>query len=134
MKLNNYIKLLFVLAVFLTADRAFSMTGGIGNPNTSLLSASDSNDFLTIYKKKEKGLDVYTFTPKKKGDEETIKATENRLKVMVEGFVSFSVDKKNMVKVVTDPNKITEDNLSLVMSIVVKIHEYLPTNYTIEEL
>lgn len=134
MKLNNYIKLLFVLTVFLTADRAFSMTGGIGNPNTSLLSASDSNDFLTIYKKKEKGLDVYTFTPKKQVDKETITMLENRLKVVAEGFVSFSVDKKNVVKVVTDPSKITEDSLNLTMAIVVKIYEYLPTNYTIEEL
>lgn len=134
MKLNNYIKLIFVLAVFLTADKAFSVTGGTGDPNTSLLSASDSNDFLTIYKKKEKGLDVYTFTPKITVDKETITALENRLKVVAEGFVSFSADTKNVVKVVTDPSKITDDNLNLVMAVAVKIYDYYPTNYTIEEL
>lgn len=134
MKLKNYIKLIFVLAVFLTVDRAFSMTEETGNPNISEFSENFSNDFLTIYKKREKGLDVYTFTPKRERDKETILALENRLKNTVEGFVSFSVDKKNEVKVVTDPSKIIAEGLDLTLRVAVKIYEYSPNNYTIEQL
>lgn len=134
MKLKNYIKLIFVLAVFLAADGVFSMPGKIRNNDISTFSGGISNDILTIYKKREKGLDVYTFTPEKKADKEVISAIENRLKVLIDGFVSFSVDKKNEVKIVTDPSKISEEGLKQTIAIIVPIYEYYPTNYKIEKL
>lgn len=134
MKLKNYIQLILVLVVFSTTDKAFSMMYETGKPNLSPISASDSSDPLTIYKKREKGLDVYTFTPDKIPNKETAEAIENRLKNVVDGFVSFTMNTKNEVKIVTDPSKITEKGLSLTLASIVKIHDYSPTNYEIIEL
>jgi len=119
----------FVLSVFFTFTCVFAGT------NNNIKNENFQDQKLEIYKKKENGLDVYTFTPKNQIDKELMEAIENRLKVITEQAVlSFSADDKNLVTLKIAPDSITEDGLNLVLAIVVKIHEYYSSDYIIIEL
>jgi len=141
MKREFYTQFIFIIAVFFMANTVFSNTDKANNEDLltiSLIFSSISGDemqdgILTIHKTTKKGLDVYTFTPEKKSDKEFLAAIDNRLKNMIEGFVSVSANDKNVVEIVTDPTKITEEGLELTMAIVIKFYEYYRGNYKIEE-
>ena len=141
MKGKNYTQFIFIIAVFFMANTAFSNTDRANNEElltiSSIFSSTSEDDMqddiLTIHKTTKKGLDVYTFTPEKKSDKEFLAAIDNRLKNMIEGFVSVSANDKNVVEIVTDPTKITEEGLELTMAIVIKFYEYYRGNYKIEE-
>lgn len=144
MKRKIYAQFIFVLAIFFMANSAFAKASATNGEKIlrnkvkffeSLVNISDDKkqDILTIQKKTKDGLDVYSFTPKQQSDKELLRAIENRLKVVAEGFVSVSSDDKNVVTIVADPNKITESNLELSIDVVIKIYGYYRGNYKIEE-
>jgi len=121
----------FILSIFFTLTCVFA---GISN-NIKREIFQDQEEEITIYKKNEKGLDVYTFTPKNQLDKETLEAIENRMKVVTEqGVLSFSADDKNLVTLIIDPATITGDGLSHALAVAVKVHGYYSSNYTIIEL
>jgi len=91
-------------------------------------------EILVIYKKNEKELDLYTFTPKIQADRDLITAVENRLKVINKGVVSFSANDKNLVTLIVNPAVITKEGLEHSLRIVTKIHEYYADQYKIIEL
>jgi len=141
MKREFYTQFIFIIAVFFMANTAFSNTDKANNEDLltiSLIFSSISGDemqdgILTIHKTTKNGLDIYTFTPEKHIDKEIILAVENRLKVMIEGFVSLSTNDKNVVKIVTDPAKITTEGLERSINIVIRFYEFNNGNYKIEE-
>jgi len=119
----------FVLSVF------FAFTCVFASTNNNIKNENFQDQKIEIYKKKEKGLDVYTFTPKNQLNKELIDGIENRLKVITEQAVlSFSADDKNLVTLKIAPDAITEDGLNLVLAIVVKAHGYYSSDYIIIEL
>jgi|GEM_PF-1247750 len=127
----------FTLSVLFTFSSVFAGT----NDNIKRESSSQKHKSfeeqdreLIIYKKSEKQLDVYTFTPKKQVDKDVIIAVENRLKVLNQGVVSFSRDDKNLVTLTVDPAVITKEGLEQSLSIVIKIHEYYSSECKIIEL
>ncbi|HEY8401833.1 MAG TPA: hypothetical protein VIK89_11245 [Cytophagaceae bacterium] len=82
------------------------------------------NKEIQVTKKTEKGKNLYIFTPDSKVKDEDLKALENRLKTVAEGFVSLSADKKNEVKVVVDPAVITDERLEWCLRVVTKFYGY----------
>src|SRR5690554_774765 len=141
MKREFYTQFIFIIAVFFMANTVFSNTDKANNEDLltiSLIFSSISGDemqdgILTIHKTTKNGLDIYTFTPEKHIDKEIILAIENRLKVMIEGFVSVSANDKNVIKIVTDPTKITAEGLERSINIVIRFYEFNNGNYQIEE-
>jgi len=120
----------FLIFIFFTFTCVFaSINNNIKNENFQ-----DQDKELLIYKKNEKDLDVYTFTPKNQLDKELINAVENRLKTINKGVVSFSADEKNLVTLLVDPAVISEDELENTLAIVVKVHGYYSSDYKIIEL
>lgn len=123
----------FVLTVF-TFGNVFSKTG---KQKAESIYASERVDLgfsvrdIIVEKITNNEIDIYTFIPDKALDAETISAIENRFKVVVEGFVSLSVDDNNKVKLVTDNSKITQEGADFLLSVTIKLYEY--TNYKIEE-
>lgn len=140
MKRKNYIQfILGLVAVFVTTG-VFSNTGKIVGGDEGFVCGFFINSYyceqanvLDIYKYKEKGLDLYTFTSDVVADDELVSAVGARLKNIVEGFVSFSVDDKNVVKIVMDPAEITEEGVVRVIGTIIKLYEYYPNNYNIIE-
>jgi len=121
----------FILSIFFTFTCVFASI----NDNIKRENFQDQEKELTIFKKNEKGLDVYTFTPKNQLDKETMEAIENRMKVVTEqGVLSFSADDKNLVSLIIDPTAITEDGLSHALAVAVKVHGYYSSDYIIIEL
>lgn len=144
MKKKIYIQIFFAIITFFIASNAFSKTYGFAEKETLILKKrvptvltkvliTEEQDILTVYKKSQKGLDVYTFNPGKKSDKELMTAIENRLKNTTTGFVSLSSNSQNTVKLVIDPSKIKKHDFEVVMGVVVKMYEYYPTNYNIIE-
>lgn len=141
MKKKIYTQFIFVVAIFFMVNNTFANTEKVNNKDFltiySIFSCTaESNmqdDLLTIRKTTKNGLDVYTFVPEKIIDKETLLAIENRLKVMIEGFVSVSANDKNVIKIVTDPTKITAEGLERSINIVIRFYEFNNGNYQIEE-
>lgn len=132
MKMKIFLQV-FVLTVF-TFGNVFSKTG---KQKAESIYASERVDLgfsvrdIIVEKITNNEIDIYTFIPDKALDAETISAIENRFKVVVEGFVSLSVDDNNKVKLVTDNSKITQEGADFLLSVTIKLYEY--TNYKIEE-
>jgi len=124
----------FALAIF------FSFTCSFANIKKAKQEPFFSNirpiqeEILTIYKKTEKELDIYSFTPKIQADRDLITAIENRLKVTNKGVVSFSADDKNLVTLIIDPAVISRESLEHSLRVVTKIYEYYSDQYEIIEL
>jgi len=125
----------FALAIF------FSFTCSFANIKKAKQGPFFSNirpiqeEILIIYKKTEKELDIYTFTPKNQLDKELMEAIENRLKVVTEqGVLSFSADQKNLVTIVIDPDTITEYEWSNTFNIIAQTYGYPSNHYKIIEL
>jgi|SRR5690606_17251749 len=145
MKTKLYIKIICTLTIFLVTSSAFPLAKGLNTtshpsfykivlfPVDAKTSGIVQEDVLTIYKKRKQELNVYTFTPQKQSDKELLSAIENRLKNMIDGFVSLSDKGNNLVEIIIDPHKITEDDFRRTMAIIVKLYDYYPTNYNIIE-
>lgn len=130
MKRGVYVWFMVVLAVIFTANNAFSMSEE-GKDKTAFFDIVQ-DDIIKIYKKTEKGIDTYTYQPKGTLDEYTITAIESRLKNMYDEMVSFSVDEKNVVKLVMKPIA-SEDEFNRIIAIVTKPYEYYQGNFEIIE-
>jgi len=127
----------FIMLVFFTFPCVFAGTND--NIKNYIFSEKYKNfeeqdRELIIYKKTEKGLDLYKFTPNNQVDEDLIIDVENRLKVINQGGVSFSRNDKNLVTLIVDPKLISEEELQRSLSIVIKIHEYYYSECKIIEL
>jgi len=121
----------FILSIFFTFTCVFASI----NDNIKRKNFQDQEKELMIFKKNEKGLDVYTFTPKNQLDKETMEAIENRMKVVTEqGVLSFSADDKNLVTLIIDPATITEDEWSNTFNIIAQTYGYSSNDYKIIEL
>lgn len=136
MKMKFYLHFVVILVLFATGNAFAKNTNSLfckENPAEAIMLqhiVDTNNDReLKITKKTEKGLDIYTFIPDSKIDKELLTAIENRLKVVVEGFVSLSVNDKNEVKIVTDPAVITNEKLDFCFVVVAKAYGY--SDYTI---
>ena len=144
MKRKIYTHFIFVLAIFFMVNSAFAKTSTTDGEDIlrnkvklfesfGKISDDKKQDILTIHKKTKDGLDIYTFTPEQKSNKELLLAIENRLKVMVEGFISVTSDDENVVKIITDPTKVAEEGLELSIAAVIKVYGYYRGNYKIEE-
>ncbi len=88
-------------------------------------------DTIIVEKTTNNEMDIYTFVAEKVLSSEIIPAIEARFKVIVEGFISLSVDNNNRVKLVTNNSLITQENVDFLLTTTIKLYEY--TNYKIEK-
>ncbi|MFA5555690.1 MAG: hypothetical protein WCY06_03640 [Flavobacteriaceae bacterium] len=132
MKRKVFLQVL-VLTVFVFGN-AFSKTN---EQKTESIYASERVNLelsvgeIIVEKTTTNELDIYTFIPEKVLDTQTISAIENRFKVVVEGFVSLSVEDGNKIKLITDNTTITPENEDFLLSVTIKLYEY--ANYKIKE-
>lgn len=142
MKLKIYIQFITALVLF-GANDAFSnikndqqvvlLSEELSIGNVSSLNEGEEIGYgkeLSVTKKTVDGLSVYTFTPDIKIDDVTLLAVQNRLNVLVDGFVSLSVADENEVHLVLDPAVVTEERTHFSLAVVMKIYEY--SNYVIK--
>src|SRR5690606_14008438 len=114
-------------------QQVFLLSEELFEDNVSSLNKEGKTGYgkeLSVTKKTIDGLSVYTFTPDIKTDEVTLLAVQNRLNVLVNGFVSLSVTDENEVHLVLDPAVVTEERTHFSLAVVMKIYEY--SNYVIK--
>jgi len=127
---NQCFSLVYFLYIFFTFSCVFANINDIMKKENF----QNQDTELVIYKKTEKGLDVYTFTPKNQLDKELMDAIENRLKVNNDGVVSFSADEKNLVTLSIDSAVISEEELKHTFNVVCQTFSYLSNDYKIIRL
>ncbi len=142
MKFKIHIQFITMLVLFVTNDAFANLKSDIKSvalykelciENVSCFSFLTKTDYgkeLSVAKKIVDGLSIYSFTPNIKTDKDTFLAVENRLNVLVEGFVSLSVDDKNEVQLVLDSAVVTEERVAFSLTVLMKIYEY--SNYVIK--
>lgn len=88
-------------------------------------------DTIVVEKTTNNEMDIYTFVAEKVLSSEIIPAIEARFKVIVEGFISLSVDNNNRVKLITNNSLISQENVDFLLNTTIRLYEY--TNYKIQE-
>lgn len=134
MKFKICIQFILALVLFVS-NEAFSnvKNGRLNESNIQVayeLNVSSFTKELTVYHQTVDGLSVYTFVPEIKTDQDTFLAVENRLSVLVEGFVSLKVNQENQVQLTLDPAIVSQERVAFSLSVLMKIYEY--SNYVIK--
>lgn len=88
-------------------------------------------DTIIVEKTTNNEMDIYTFVAEKVLSSEIIPAIEARFKVIVEGFISLSVDNNNRVKLITNNSLISQENVDFLLNTTIRLYEY--TNYKMEK-
>lgn len=143
MRKSVYIKLVLIVAFFAVnaafsknqkSDKKISLYKMVSSENKNqpeTLCVLRNDDEVSVAKTTKGNLDIYVFKPDNKFDRETMLAVADRLKTLVEGFVSLSISDGNEAELIIDSTIVTQEKLELSLKIVTEVCGYY--NYKIEE-